>query len=61
MSFLSLLVRVAIDEEGGSPMMEQLLIIAATGVPVFSAILLLEDVLREYLEFETAFVTSPFF
>ncbi len=41
--------------------MEHLLIIAATVVPGFSGILLLEEVLKEYIEFQTVIFTSPFF
>ena len=47
--------------EEGTQAIEALLIIAFTVIPCFWAILLLEDVLREYLGFETVILTSPFF
>ncbi len=40
---------------------EYLLIIATIVVSCMAAILLLEDVIREYLGFETVIITSPFF
>lgn len=49
------------DGQDGTQAMEYLLVIGATVVPCFAAILLLEDVLREYLEFGTVVLTSPFF
>lgn len=50
-----------LDAQEGTQAMEFVLIVGATVVPCFGAILLLEDVLREYLEFETVVLTSPFF
>lgn len=47
--------------EEGTQTIEVLLIFAFTVVPCFWAILLLEDVLSEYLGFETVILTSPFF
>jgi len=48
-------------EEGGTQAIEYLLIFAFVVVPCFWAILLLEEVLREVLGFETVLLTSPFF
>ena len=50
-----------LDAQDGTQAMEFLLIVGATVVPCFGAILLLEEVLQEYLEFETVVLTSPFF
>ncbi len=45
----------------GMQAVEYLLIIATTVVSCMAAIFLLEDVIREYLGFETVIITSPFF
>ncbi|MCP4660138.1 MAG: hypothetical protein GY856_32450 [bacterium] len=45
----------------GMQAVEYLLIIATIVVSCMAAILLLEDVIREYLGFETVIITSPFF
>jgi hypothetical protein len=45
----------------GTQAIEYLLVFAFAVVPCFWAILLLQDVLREVLGFETVLLTSPFF
>jgi hypothetical protein len=47
--------------EEGTQAIEYLLILAFAVVPCFGAMLLLLDVLREVLGFETVLLTSPFF
>jgi hypothetical protein len=47
--------------EAGTQAIEYLLVMTFAVVPCFSAILLLLDVLREFLGFETVVLTSPFF
>ena len=47
--------------EEGTQAIEYLLIFAFVVVPCFGAILLLQEVLREVLGFETVLLTSPFF
>ena len=53
-------LRLAADEAGTQPI-EVLLIFATVLVPCFLSILLLQEVLWEYIEVETILITSPFF
>ena len=52
--------RFAVAEEG-TQAIEVLLIFTAVIVPCFASILLLQEVLYEYVEVETILLTSPFF
>lgn len=54
-------VRFFIAAEEGTQSMEVLLIVTFTIVPALAAILLLQEVLLEYLEVATLVTTSPFF
>ena len=49
------------EEGGGAPAMEHLLLVSFVILPCMQAVLLLEDVLREYLGLEILVITSPFF
>ena len=50
-----------LGEEDGVQALEHLLLIGTVVIPLMSVIPLLEQILVEYLETETASITSPFF
>lgn len=54
-------LRALASDESGTQSIEVLLIFGTVLVPCFAAILLLQEVLWEYLEVETLILTSPFF
>ena len=47
--------------EDGTQSIEVLLIFVAILIPCFASILLMQEVLYEYIEVETIILTSPFF
>ena len=47
--------------EEGAQAIEVMLIFGLVVIPCFGAVLLLQEVLCEYLEVETTILTSPFF
>lgn len=49
------------SEEEGTQAIEHLLLFLFAVVPCFVAILMIQDVLREYIELTVVVVTSPFF